>query len=199
MRKIILTAMLVATPFLGFAGTKGSKRSESSNPLDFEIVFKKTPAFITTLQEIVLVEEGVEISLSDGSQWLIEAQDPTSLHLEITTQWKAGDDVRIDNPPKEDVFVLKTVSSPSFHEAKLVQKVENAQFKIEKIDRNGYVVMSNDGSLWVLGWIDSFGTTRWRSGDILTINKGSFSRKDDYLLIHHESNKGSWVTLVSWK
>lgn len=199
MRKIILTALLATTPFFAFAGTKGIKRAESPEPLDFVIATKKPPAFITCLQEIALESNGVKIGLSDSSQWLIEAEDPAALLTEIAANWKVGEDIRIDNPPKEDFFVLKSVANPSFYQAELIQKAENAQYRIEKVDRNGYVIMSNDGSQWVVGWIDSFASSRWRVGDVLTINKSSFSRKEDYLLIHHATGKGCWVTLISWK
>lgn len=199
MRKIFFAAVLVLTPCLVFAGTKRIAPKESPETVDFEIGSKKVPAFVTSLQDIMLETAGVKIVLSDGSQWLLSSQDPAVLYSEINQNWKVGDDIRIDEPAKEDFFVLKSVGSPAFYPAELLQKSESALYHIEKMDKNGYVVNSSDGSMWVIGWIDSFSSCHWQPGEAITINKSSFVRKEDYLLINHKTGSSCWVSQVSWK
>ena len=158
--------------------------NETGQPLDFTISSYETPAFVTTFQGCALNNSSsLTILLSDGSRWTINNKAAIELFADISKNWKIGDDIRIKK--SGNCFVLKSVYSPVFYLANLDLNYNNETiYYIEKVDKNGYSILTNDGSEWVFGWLGACSVQHWAPGQSVTINKSIFSREEDYCIIN---------------
>lgn len=188
--------LLCLVPLLVFAIENTLIENEN-----FIIESLETPDFVTTFQSSFLENSSqVILELSDGSRWMIRSQTPKKTIREISQTWKEGDDIRIMQTPKDSSFVLKNLRNQTFYSADLDCNSSDAPlYYIDKIDKHGYVVLTNDGSQWVTGWLGAVKTQHWQTGESLTINKSDFSRKEDYLIINRGTGASCWTSLISWK
>ena len=193
MFKILITFLSLFPLFL-FASP-----NKTSEPLDFSISSYETPAFVTTFQGCALRNSSsLTVLLSDGSRWIINNKAAIELFADISKNWKIGDDIRIKKSGND--FVLKSVYSSAFYLANLDLSYNNdAIYYIEKVDKNGYSILTNDGSEWVFGWLGACSVQQWAPGQSVTINKSFFSREEDYCIINCQSGSEGWASLVTWK
>ncbi len=163
---------------------------------DFEVAYRSLPAYKATLEGLSVDEEslGLRVHLSDGSSWqLIGAADLTA----VAKSWNAGDDIRIEEY-EDGVFVLKSSTNPAYFLAEL-DLGSYSLYYIDKIDANGYLIVANDGSEWVQGWLGAVTSQYWNPGDFVLINKSSYSDSADYLIINLKDGSTCWTSLISWK
>jgi hypothetical protein len=190
-----IIVLLCLAPLFCFTALCGATE-RADERLDFSIPFVEVPPIIATFQGCTVRDSThVNVTLSDGSCWLIKCNE-----AEIQQGWKVGDDIRIKKVPDSKYFVLKSVYSSVPYLGVLDQNCDGSSvYYIDQIDANGYAVKMNDGSEWTIGWLDSFLTQHWCPGDRLAINKSHFSRDEDYLVINLHNSTSCWASLISWR
>ncbi len=154
-------------------------------------------AFLNTNLETVIV-------LSDGSQWIVRSRSVEKVPGGIFANWKLGDEVRIkDRLPEEyeGAFILKNTRNNAvclvdLDFDSLGQITDN---HIDKVDQNGYALITQNGLEFVFGWLGACITQHWQADDLIIINKSSYSRREDYLLINASSGESAWGSLIDWK
>jgi hypothetical protein len=72
-------------------------------------------------------------------------------------------------------------------------------FNIEKIDKNGYAILTQNEIEWAIGWIGTFNTCKWRVGDRIIINKSGYSVGESYLIINADEGSSVWASLINWR
>lgn len=163
---------------------------------DFEVAYRSLPAYKATLEGLSVDEESSQlcVHLSDGSSWrLAGTYDLTA----VMQSWNAGDDIRVEEY-EDGVFVLKSSTNPAYFLAEL-DLSSYSLYYIDKIDANGYLIVANDGSEWVQGWLGAVTSQYWNPGDFVLINKSSYSDSADYLIINLKDGSTCWTSLISWK
>jgi hypothetical protein len=190
--KIIL-AIVCLFPLFSFANPQKTHKD-----VDFEILYNEMPLFVTTFQECSLnSSSSIAIILSDGSRWIIKSNTPKELYEDIYRNWKVGDDIRIKKSEKK--FILKSIYSPEFYVADLdLESNDTALYYIEKVDKNGYAILTHEGSEWIFGWLSAVSVQYWAPGQSVTINKGGFSGQENYYIINRNNGAICWASLVSW-
>lgn len=173
--------------------------SEEEN-FNFTIDISTKPIFVTLFQECFLDNASrVTIVLSDGSRWIIKNAAKEIVN-EINKSWKAGDDIRIKKVPGKKEFSLKNIYNPNIYCAVLDYRgIKSSLYRVDKMDANGYALITNEGSEWVMGWLGAISTQHWALGDRLTINKSDFSREEDYLIINLKNGSSCWTSLIFWR
>lgn len=176
--------------------------AKAMNKPDFPI-YCMNPEIQVSFVKTDLTDDGISvIVLSDGSRWIVRNKNSSVLE-QIENQWKAKDDIRIDDcdDEKSDAnFLLKNVRTKDVFLVDLDDELEAGSdpVTITKIDKNGYALLSSDGRHWSIGWLGSFSSSSWKIGDRLLINKGSFSDPADYTLIHLKDKEAVWASIIRW-
>lgn len=177
----------------------------SEEKLDLRIAFHGQPDIVTTFRTVLAQDYSkVAIILSDGSQWIVRNNNAQETMDQISARWKSGDEVRIDSrtPDKyQGKYILKNVRNGQVCLVDLdiiCVDVANAYY-IEKIDQNGYAILTRDGFELAIGWHGAFTTRKWKRGDRIIINKSGYSNQEDYLLINADKGNDAWSSLINWK
>jgi len=177
---------------------------EDTEQLDFKINSYTRPQIITTFQGFSATDSEARLILSDGSIWLVRNLPASQVAEEIASEWCLGDDIRLDKRiPKKyrGHFLLKNARTTAVYLVDLDPQC--ADFSrasiIDKIDQNGYAIWMNGGTEWSIGYFGSFTTSNWRPYDRVIINKSSYSRAEDYLIINADDASSAWSSLIVWK
>lgn len=192
----ILVTLACLSPFLSVAAQPEAIKTENFSIADLEV-----PAYVTTFQHCFVDDNKRVIAvLSDGSNWIIPSKNPDATLIDIFQHWQVGDDIRIKEGSKDATFVLKSTFSPVFYTVKLDRKhIGTSLYWIDRMDKNGYCILANDETQWVIGWLDACKTQYWEDGEALIINKGHYSRGEDYLIINRHTGESCWASQIQWK
>lgn len=158
--------------------------------------------------EYVFNEKGKwKIKSYDGSIWEALPLNNNQRIEDILCNWVNNDEIRLSRfyPPEAKalsdekmLFSIYNLNQETSVLAILVlpPQVEHLTYRISKIDKNGYFITLNDGSDWTIGWLCSWGTSKWHKGDRIIISKRS---KRYYGLINAELNDYALAEMTSWE
>lgn len=172
--------------------------------VDFTIASYACPDIAISFEGVINDQAKAKIILSDGSQWVVRNHSADEVVDHISTHWELGDEIRIAEREAIEYkgkYILKNVRN---NEACLVDldvvSVDLAKsFYIEKIDKNGYAILTQNEIEWVIGWIGAFNTCKWRVGDRIILNKSGYSVGESYLIINADEGSSVWASLINWK
>ncbi|MEK7339375.1 MAG: hypothetical protein WBD50_07675 [Candidatus Rhabdochlamydia sp.] len=172
--------------------------------VDFEIFSYACPDIAISFEDVVNDHAKAWIILSDGSQWVIRNCRADEVVDHISTHWESGDEIRIverEAIEYKGEYILKNVRNNEVYLVDLdVVSVDPAKsFYIEKIDKNGYAILTQNEIEWAIGWIGTFNTCKWRVGDRIIINKSGYSIGESYLIINADERSSVWASLISWR
>lgn len=194
-RKIFFLGAIFMTMIvsLGFAEEK----------VDFQISSYSPPDICTGFKSILLQNKESVIVLSDDSQWIVRNRCAEEVLSDILDNWEVGDEVRIGErvPQKyEGKFVLKNVRTGAVYLVDLNFNFVSQRpgYFINRIDQNGYAVVTQNGLEFIFGWIGACTVQYWRREDPIIINKSHFSSNEDYLIINARNGKSAWASLIYW-
>lgn len=169
---------------------KGSNTSS-----DFSTSFKE---FKTTHKQAIVV-------LSDESQWLVKTTAKKALD-ELFSGWKVGDDIRLKDisivpgSRKKGDCILKNRRDGSALFATSLRKCDDLSkaLFLEKVDKTGYGIVTSDGKIWSVGYLDAIKVQYWKPGDRVVINKSNHgNRYMDYAIFNlTRNNSCSWITEI---
>jgi len=115
-----------------------------------------------------------------------------------------GDDIRLARRTPGKVpgnFLLKNARTRNVYCVdldKTYADMSKASF-IDRIDQNGYAIILNGGTQWAIGYLGSFTTWNWRRYQRIIVNKSSYYRTEDYMLINAEDGSTAWSSLILWR
>lgn len=178
---ILLSAVLSILPSILFA----------EEEVDFKIASYACPDIAICFEDVVNDHAKTLIILSDGSQWVVRNCNADEVADHISTHWESGDEIRILEREAEEYkgeYILKNArnNEVSLVDLDAVSVDPTKSFYIEKIDKNGYAILTQNGIEWAIGWIGTFNTYKWRVGDRIIINKSDYSIGESYLIINAE-------------
>lgn len=201
-KKFYLLCFVLCFPFFLLAGNCSKSAEEQ---LDFSIASHTQPAVAVAFQRVFLNPQSEPmVELSDGSLWHVRNKEAQEVVNDVSQMWHSGDEIRIDTrQPREfqGNFILKNVRNHTVFLADLSSKCSNPSnaYYIERLDDNGYALLTKDGMEWSIGWLGSFTSNRWRKGDRILINKSYFHSGEDYIIINTERKNHVWASLIQWK
>lgn len=187
-----------------FLASFSISNADENNSFRFSTPYRGTPDFATTFVSICQEDDTIILLLSDGSYWKVNAD-----FLDVLETWQKGDEIRLkeydDDDDDEDengdfTYLLKNIQSREALPAKLNLSITPSHcYVIEAIDRNGYLIVTQDGHQWAVGYFGSFTSCNWERGDRLIINKSTYSKAEDYCLINIDMEEDAWASLIDWK
>lgn len=173
---------------------------------DIHVLYKERPYIITSFEDCYLGYLGeLMITLSDGSQWIIDKKKAEEARRKISENWQVGDDIRLKEnlefSQKKKMFTLKNVRTEEVYLAELSTHCTrfSSGFFIKQIDENGYALVTSDGSLWSIGLMGAYIANRWLPKDRIIINKGDLARGEHYYLISVKDGSFCWGNLIRWR
>jgi hypothetical protein len=171
-----------------------------SVPKDIAVNYRGRPSIIVTFEGCDTLESGsLILSLSDGSRWLLQSATEEE-KASIFESWKKGDDIRLGYGGGANRFALKNARNKDLFSV----AIDPSSFafietpSIQKMDKNGYALILDNGSEWRVGWLSSFASHRWRPGDRLLINKSDNSKEEGYLLINLKDGSQATADMICW-
>ena len=173
--------------------------------LELENHYHGCPDIATHFEYVQKTDDSSAVVLSDGSQWIVKDSDKEDVFYHISNEWHIGDEIRIgshDQSNKIGRYLLRNVSNgeTNLFLADVDGCVDPSKiFYIEKIDANGYAIVTKNGLEWAVGYWGSFNTCKWRKGDQVVINKSNYSKWEDYLLININNKDSAWASIISWE
>ncbi|MCP5503910.1 MAG: hypothetical protein H7A41_02025 [Chlamydiales bacterium] len=173
------------------------EESEAIHPIDIKISNTARPKICAEFQEIDF--QNRMIILSDGSNWKISQRTPNTTLSKVVEVWKKGDDIRLARY-YQGVYTGFVMYNVRLEQALLVQSSRKCAdiskaFFIAEVDKSGYALKTTDGKIWITGFAGSFSVRRWQEGQRVIVNQGIHS-KNDYTMIHPDSQTNAWVTEV---
>ncbi len=173
---------------------------EETKIVDLKISSHARPKICTSFEEIQI--QRAVVVLSDGSEWTIIGNKKDQIVKTISKLWKQGDDIRIDKSKntKAGEFAMKNVREGSPFLVKSSKECADTSkaFFIKEVDPSGYAIKTNDGKVWITGYLGACNTQYWKEGYRVVINQGTFSG-NDYRMINPNNGSNAWVTQVFGK
>ena len=170
-----------------------SEKASEKEPLDFSVAYRRIPEISTTLVSLNKESKSITILLSDGSSWYTDLDS-----YEILEEWQEGDDIRWKE--QDNAFLLKRARSSKAIVANIDYSNRPSNcYKIDEIDQNGYLIVTNSDDYWSVGYWGAFSTQYWKKGDPLLINKSNHRRCEDYELLNMKRGNRAWASLVKYK
>jgi len=172
--------------------------------MDFKIAFYACPDIAISFEDVINDHAKARIILSDGSQWVVRNHSADEVVNHTSTHWELGDEIRIAEREAIEYkgkYILKNVKNNEAYlvDLDVVSIDAEKSFYIEKIDKNGYVILTQNGIEWAIGWLGTFTTCKWRAGDRIIINKSDYSNGEDYLIINADEGSSVWASLINWR
>lgn len=171
--------------------------------VDFKIASYACPDIAISFEDVVKDHAKASIILSDGSCWVVRNCNADEAVDYISTHWESGDEIRIverEAIEYKGKFILKNARNHEVYllDLDVVSADPTKSFYIEKIDKNGYAILTQNGIEWAIGWMGTFNTYKWRAGDRIIINKSNYSIGESYLIINAEEGSSVWASLINW-
>ncbi len=198
MKKTFLLTFLLL-PFCLFALSSEDVTDEA---ISFRAKTRSSSRFRTHFQSAHMDGRKLIITLDDGSEWCVHYANEDIALTRLESKWSSEDEVRLKEGEDayKDFLVLKNRTNNQCYLVDYYGYVDSPKACfISNIDKDGYVLVSQDGSYWAIGYFDTFSSYRWHVGDRLTINKGSYSRKTNYEIINLDEKNSVWGGLVRWR
>ncbi len=158
---------------------------------------------VSAVEEFVpLPNNEAIIILNDYSRWIVNNFVSEECQLDQEYFWKRGDEINLVADAHLGSFILKNLRTNKAYSVHFdINSLEDiSTHTIEKINADGYFVVSYNQINWEIFWTRSWIYCFWSPNDRILISRGNCSDENYYLLINLRTKEAVEAkTILKWK